>query len=112
MIFSSKPSGRALRLRTSSGGAVPFSSASPLASRAKDSPTSRPNTAGMKALNPTPLALIVGWLISMTSVIAAIIARSRRPWREAVSIDAGVLLVGFDCLIEYHLGGQPLVADF
>src|SRR5712671_652020 len=27
-------------------------------------------------------------------------------------IDTGVLLVGFDRLVEHHLGGQPLVADF
>ena len=95
MMFSSKLSGRALRLRTSSGGAVTFNSASPLASRAKDSPTSRPNTAGMKALNPIPLALIVDWLASITSPIAAIIARSSRPWRELGSIVAGSTPVFF-----------------
>src|SRR5207237_77027 len=89
MMFSSKLSGRALRLRTSSGGAVTFNSASPFASRAKDSRTTRPTTAGLKALNPIPLALTANWLASIPPRTAAIIAPTTRPWPQWAPTSAG-----------------------
>ena len=59
MTVSSHASGRALRLRTRSGGAVTFTSASSPARRLNASLTSLANVAGMKPLNPSPFLLIV-----------------------------------------------------
>ncbi len=114
MTWRSHASGKAFRLRTRSTGAVTLIDASPAARCSKASFTSRANTAGIKALKPTPLALIVDWFASTTSTMASICARNSRPAREFGSMESGSvpveLVVVLHRLGQHHLAGQALVA--